>query len=71
PAREAVWVDAQGRVPLFKTQAALTAFARQQSFRLEAEPPAPIDLDAVANWLNNAEKRPGFELWQKHACWQA
>lgn len=138
PGREAVWADTQGHVPLFKTQAALAAFARRQGYRLDAGPPTLIDLDAVANWLNNAEKRPvrecldvwnlfddvgagvgepfagshktpvrdrvfdllyadsgpwqrpakvtwppaeqlllrhllsqGFQLWQKHACWQA
>jgi hypothetical protein len=136
PGREAVWADAQGRIPLFKTQTALAEFAQRRGYRLEAEQPAPIDLDAVVSWLNNAEKRPvrecldvwslfddvgvgepfagsqktpardrvfdllyadsgswqrpakvtwppaerlllrhlltqGFQLWQKHACWQA
>ena len=138
PDCEAVWADAQGRIPLFKTQAALAEFAQQRGYCLEAEPPTLIDLDAVAGWLNNTEKRPvreclavwslfddvgagvgepfagshktpardrvfdllyadsgpwqrpakvtwppaeqlllrhllsqGFQLWQKHACWQA
>ena len=58
PDREAAWADAQGRIPLFKTQAALVEFAQQRGYYLEAESPILTDLDAVASWLNNAEKRP-------------
>ncbi len=138
PAREAVWIDEQGRVPLFKTQPALASFAERLGYSLVSEQPIIHDLDAVASWLNNTKKRPpleclavwnlfddvsagvnepfagnyktparnrifnllyadsgpwqrppevhwppaaqallrdlliqGFELWQKHACWQA
>jgi hypothetical protein len=61
PAREAVWADEQGRVPLFKTPAALAAFAQQRGCRLEAGQPLLHDLDAIAEWLNNAKKRPPRE----------
>jgi hypothetical protein len=138
PAREAVWADEQRLVPLFKTPAGLAAFVQRQGYALVTEPPRPINLDAVAEWLKNGEPRPpheslaawclfddvsagvgepftgnhktplrnqvfdllyadsgpwqrppevswppaaqtllrniltqGFELWQKHACWQA
>lgn len=138
PAREAAWADEQRQIPLFKTRLALANFAAQLGYVLANEQPVMHDLDAVAEWLNNAKKRPvreclavwnlfddvgagvgepfagshktpvrdrvfdllyadsgpwqrpakvtwppaeqlllrhlltqGFQLWQKHACWQA
>jgi hypothetical protein len=61
PAREAVWADEQGCVPLFRTSDALAVFARQHSHDLAAEEPVLHDLDTVAEWLNNIEKRPPRE----------
>lgn len=58
PGREAVWTDAQNQILLFKTQAALTAFAQHLGHDLEAESPILHDLDAVARWLITPKKRP-------------
>jgi hypothetical protein len=138
PAREAIWADEHGVVPLFKTPAELAVFAQQRGYVLIIELPQLLNLDAVAEWLNTHKTRPpheslaawclfddvsagvgepfagnyktplrnqvfdllytdsgpwrrpaevhwppaaqallrdiltqGFELWQKHACWQA
>jgi hypothetical protein len=56
-----VWADEQGRVPLFKTSVDLAVFARQHGHELAAEEPVLHDLDSVAEWLNNVEKRPPRE----------
>ncbi|MGI4866184.1 MAG: hypothetical protein ACRYFZ_19825 [Janthinobacterium lividum] len=61
PAREAVWANEQGTVPLFKTQSALASFAGQLGFALVAQPPRQLNLDAVADWLTTDKKCPPVE----------
>jgi hypothetical protein len=46
-----------GKVPVFSEQAGIVEFAEQNGIKLQAEEPGLHDLDVIANWLKNPNKK--------------
>ena len=64
PAREALWVDALNRVPIFNTYQQLNSFVLDFGERLERQENLPVALDAVAVWVVGAAELPVKECLQ-------
>ncbi|WP_400190271.1 hypothetical protein [Hymenobacter sp. B81] len=61
PESEALWADAAGRVPSFRSLAELTALTDSIGARLITHMPELLNLDQVVEWLGNSAKQVPYK----------
>lgn len=61
PDREALWVDATGRIPRFSTPQEVVSLAERLEVQLAPEEPSCLEFDLVFQWLSQPAKNPPKE----------
>jgi hypothetical protein len=59
---DAVWVDANRQIPVFKTIEQAQAFARQHAIPVKIDESGPLNLDGVKQWLRNTRRPVDTEV---------